>query len=122
MGRYITITNTNFNVPGRRQATIRKQVQTGPISLTVITFAILGLFCLLYLGQMFYTNNHSYKINDLEKTQNQLAEQNRKLELQVADLQSYKGLKEESAKLNMVPAKNIIYLTPKDTSVAQANR
>ena len=122
MGRYITLTQSSASLNGRRKSTIRNKVYAGPMSLTVVTIVLLGIVSLFYLAQMFYTTTVGYKIAELEERRVELLEANQKLELQTADLKSYKTIREESVKLNMVPTKNMIYITPSTGAVAVANR
>ncbi|MFH1508885.1 MAG: hypothetical protein ABIE68_01855 [bacterium] len=122
MGRYITLTNSADTIYGRRKATIKNKIQAGPVSLTVVTIVILGLVSLFYLAQMFYTTTVGYDIADLETQREELLESNEKLELQVADMKSYKTIKEEATKLNMVPTKDSVMLTKTSSTFAVANR
>lgn len=109
MGRYLTITNTNKQ--GIRKQTLSRKIKTGPVTLTIITMILICLLSLFYLAQLFDSSTKGYEMHELQKKVEELRELNRKLEIEVAELKSYKHIEEEAKKLNMVPSISVVYIS-----------
>lgn len=117
MTRYLTITNTNKKGARKRTLPLRKPT-AGPVTLTLITILILCLVSLFYLAQIFKSSTKGYDVSELEKKVTELKEQNTKLEIEAAELKSFKNIEESANQLNMVSISNIIYLTSSGSTVA----
>ncbi len=81
----------------------------GPVSNTISLIILACLLGLLYLTQVTKTNAFSYKINTLQKQQNELKSQNSDLEVASARLQSLDRVK------NSEVAKNLVSVAPVST-------
>lgn len=83
----------------------------GPVSNSLILIVLACLVGLLYLTQVTRTNGFGYTINNLERQQNQLKDQQANLEVQSARLQSLDRVSASNA------AKSLVSATP--TGVVQ---
>lgn len=80
--------------------------------------AAIALCFFIYLWQVNSMATKGYKIKDLEGRMSDLKDQNKKLELQVAELRSTARISEKLKELNLVEVAKIEYLTSSGTSVA----
>jgi hypothetical protein len=76
----------------------------GPITNAVVLLVMVCLLGLVYLTQVTKTNAFSYEINELEKTQSQLREEQKDLELTAARLRSVDSEQVARASASLVPA------------------
>ena len=90
----------------------------GPVTLCFVTIILLCLVSLFYLTQANQIATTGYEIKDLEDKLNKLTEENHKLELRAAELQSVRNVEEGVKKLNMVPLQKVIYVSSEGTTVA----
>jgi len=119
MARFLTL---NFRGAirkrGKRERVINRKLKVGPVSLCLITIVLLCLLSLFYLAQSNQTATKGYEIRELEDRLTALREENHKLELKAAELQSVRNVEEGVKHLNMVPIEKVIYITPAGTTVA----
>jgi hypothetical protein len=81
----------------------------GPISNTIILIVLTCLLGLLYLTQVTKTNSYSYKINSLNKQQQQLQQEHDDLQVAAARLQAVDNIK------NSDVAKKLVSVAPTAT-------
>ena len=70
-----------------------------------MVFVLIFLFCGLsffFLAQVFQSSTKGYEVSSLEDKAEELREQNKKLEVQAAELRSLNGLEESVKEINMV--------------------
>ncbi len=94
--------NQNYS---RNQNTTRYKADVkklGPISNTIILIVLACILGLLYLTQVTKTNAYGYKINDLQKQQSSLQDQNAELQVSAARLQALDKVKNSDVAKNMV--------------------
>ncbi len=119
MARFLALTFQGGSVKrGKRNCTIRRKVSVGPVALCFISIFILCLLSLFYLAQANQTATKGYEIRALEDQLETLREEQKKLELKAAELQSVRNVEEGSRQLNMVPVEKVVYLTPGGSAVA----
>lgn len=111
MARYLTITSSNTAKGGVRKQTLPKKLKTGPVTLTIVTLILVCLLSLFYLAQLFDSSTKGYQMSDLEKKTEELREANRKLQVEAAELKSYRNIEEEARKLNMLPSASVVHIS-----------
>lgn len=119
MARFLTLSTRGGAVhKGKRDRTIRRRVNIGPVTLSFVSIFILCLLSLFYLAQANQTATNGYQIRELEEELDVLKEENKKLELKAAELQSVRKVEEGVKHLNMIPIDKLMYITPAGTVVA----
>ncbi|PIU01396.1 hypothetical protein COT68_03435 [bacterium (Candidatus Torokbacteria) CG09_land_8_20_14_0_10_42_11] len=118
MARFLTLASSGEIQRGKRKKTLRRKVKIGPVALCFVTILLFCLVSLFYLTQGNQVATKGYEIKDLENKLNNLKEENRKLELEAAGLQSVRNVEEGAKKLNMVPIEKMSYVTTSGTAVA----
>ncbi|MDP2918300.1 MAG: cell division protein FtsL [bacterium] len=118
MARFLNLASSGEIQRGKRKKTLRRKVKIGPVALCFVTILLLCLVSLFYLTQGNQVATKGYEIKDLENKLNNLKEENRKLELEAASLQSVRNVEEGAKKLNMVPIEKMSYVTTSGTAVA----
>ncbi len=107
MGRLLTIPATGSGKAGIRKRTLtRAQVTVGPVSVQLVVIVIGTLLGLFYLIQSNHVSTQNLQLKALEDKKNQVAEQNQRLSIEAARLQSIQQIKKsnEAAKSAVVPA------------------
>lgn len=102
MGRLLTITATAQGKPGFRKRTLtRSAVRVGPISIQFLVIIIGTLLGLFYLIQSNRVSTQSLELRSLDAKKSQIAEENERLSVEAARLQSIQQIKKsaEDAKL-----------------------
>ncbi len=118
MARFLTLSKSGDIQKDKRKKTIRGKIKVGPVTLCFVTIILLCLVSLFYLTQANQIATTGYEIKDLEDKLNKLTEENHKLELRAAELQSVRNVEEGVKKLNMVPLQKVIYVSSEGTTVA----
>ncbi len=90
----------NQNVVAYRE----KERVLGPVSNTIMLIVLACLIGLLYLTQVTKTNSYGYKIDALQRQQQQLQDQKDNLEVSAARLQSLDRVKNSGVAKNLTPA------------------
>lgn len=80
----------------------RGQMKIGPVSNAIILIVLTCLVGLLYLTQATKTNVYSYQLNDLQRQQTELKNQNDELEIASARLQSLDRVQESDVNKSLV--------------------
>ncbi len=99
-------------VVGRNQNTTSFKVQErtiGPVTNTVILIVLACILGMFYLTQVTKTNSFGYKIDALNKQQNELQQEHTDLEVASARLQALDRIKNSEA------AKKLVSATPTAT-------
>jgi cell division protein FtsL len=104
---------------GTAKRTIVPRIKIGPISLTFVTIILACLLCLFYLAQSNAVATTGYKIRELEQRRKELQEDNEKLQLEAARLQSIKEVEDTAEDLKMVPSKQVNYLSPPESMASK---
>lgn len=99
----------------RNQNTVKfsSNISLGPISHTVLIAVMLAVLGMIYLTQITKTSTYGYQLNDLSAKQQQLASQNRDLEVESAKLQALEKVQQSSVANAMT--------TPASTDFAHTN-
>lgn len=87
-----------------------QQNTTGFISPFVIIVVFVALAGIFYIYSINSSAVKGYKIKEIEKNISQLKEENEKLKIREAELQSLYYIEEESKKLNMTELKDVSYI------------
>lgn len=97
----------------------KKSVYSGGLS-KIKFVAILGgvLTCGTYLGVINATAVKGYEVKAIEQKISQLKKDNKQLQIQEAELNSFYNIKDNIGNLNMVPANEIVYIDSNDKAVA----
>ncbi|MDD5043240.1 MAG: septum formation initiator family protein [Patescibacteria group bacterium] len=88
------------------------------LNFNVIILVLIVAAGLLYLVQINSVAAKGFEIKDLEKRIETLKDDNKNLELKIAELQSHSYLAEKIKGLNMVAVSKVDYLIPGSTAVA----
>ncbi|MBU1890752.1 hypothetical protein KJ782_04675 [Patescibacteria group bacterium] len=86
--------------------------------LSVLFFAAIILLGATYLVQVNRTATSGFAVNDLNRKISELKENNQKLELEIADLQSLQNIQESSERLKLVAHTKLEYIQPSEGVVA----
>lgn len=99
----------------RNQNSVRFQssISLGPISHTVLIALMLAVLGMIYLTQITKTSTYGYQLNDLSTQQEQLASENRDLEVEAAKLQALEKVQQSNVANAMT--------TPASTEFARTN-
>ena len=89
-----------------------------PGVINVVVVVLVALVGTVYLVQTNLTATEGYKIKDLEKKVAQLQNENTKLNLSYAELQSMDNLVKKSSALKLVPVGRVEVVNSLDTVVA----
>lgn len=95
-----------------------KRLKMGSISIRVIIFGLIILVGFVYLVQINRVSTGGFEIKKLTERMGELKNENKKLELEIADLKSLKVIKETSQALNLVGVSRVDYVTLPQEAVA----
>ncbi|MDD4995572.1 MAG: hypothetical protein PHW53_03865 [Patescibacteria group bacterium] len=99
---------TNIRHEIKRQDTFLKLFKITNLNIVaMILVMIMGGF---YLVQVNKVTTKGYKIRDLEKKIQAIEDSSRKVELEIAELQSLDSVEERVKTLGMVPVENVRYV------------
>ena len=85
----------------------------------LVLVSIIFLFGIGYIANMTSSATSGYQMHELEKQTQSLQTEVQKLQVEIADNSSMSSISARLARLNMVEAKGIKYLTTKNTAVAK---
>jgi cell division protein FtsL len=82
----------------RNQNTVRfrSNISLGPVSHTVLIAIMLAVLGMIYLTQITRTSTYGYQLNDLNAKKEQLANENRDLEVESAKLQALERVQQSN--------------------------
>lgn len=97
---------------------IQKDNKSG-FAKTKILIAVFALIiCIAYLGVINISAVKGFEIREVENKITELKKENKRLQIQVAELTSSYNIKDGVGGLNMVEAENIVYISESDQAVA----
>ncbi len=107
--------NSNRQTFRRNQNSVKFKsgIHLGPISHTVLIAIMLAVLGMIYLTQITKTSTYGYQLNDLGAKKEQLASENRDLEVEAAKLQALE-------KVQQSPVANAM-AAPASTEFARTN-
>jgi len=76
------------------------------------------LVCMAYLGIMNTTAVKGYEVRSVEEQIEALRKENRQLQIEEAELNSFYNIKDNIGNLNMVEAEDVVYIDNNDDAVA----
>ena len=98
MGRLLTITATNQQRTGFRKRTLtRSAVAVGPISIQLVLIIVGTLLGVFYLIQSNRVSTQNLQLRALDQKKSQIAEDNERLSVEAARLQSLQQIKKQAA-------------------------
>lgn len=99
----------------RNQNLYRAQakMELGPISIGVVTIAIISVLALLYLTQITKTSVYGYKVSELTTQQNKLVMAKQELEVEAARLSSLQAVQSSKSVTQLVPEQGVVYASAK---------
>ncbi|MDD3498706.1 MAG: septum formation initiator family protein [Candidatus Moranbacteria bacterium] len=84
-----------------------------------ILIAVFGLIiCVGYLGVINISAVKGYEIRKVEKEIEDLRKENKKLQIEAAELNSSYNIENEAQNLNMVKAEDVVYISESGQAVA----
>ena len=101
---------TDKKRPLRRVRGVGGSLRTGPVTVTVGMIIFLFILGVWYLYQEGRLATKGYEIQHLQQQADQLQEQHRKLERDVAKSRSIKHIEESATHLNMVSLSSVAYI------------
>ncbi|MHB8871403.1 MAG: hypothetical protein ACYC5G_03030 [Candidatus Doudnabacteria bacterium] len=114
MGRYFAL---SMNLPAQHQRYSREsRVKTTKNNILlnnrtgVFVFVALCLMLLTYIVQINSFSTKGYEIKSLEKKISSLKEEQKALQIQSAELQSFQRIQGDTSIINMVPVSTIMYI------------
>ena len=122
MAGYFNISHSRTTERGVRKRTVAKIFRIGPVTFVVTMVSIFALIGFLFLAQLFQTSTKGYEISDLRKKVTDLKEENKRLEIEAAELRSFGNVNDSVEKLNMVKSNNVVYLNKVGSTVVAANK
>lgn len=76
------------------------------------------LVCVAYLGIINTTAVKGYEVRSVEERINELKKENKQLQIEEAELNSFYNIKDNIGNLNMVEAEEVVYIDDNDDAVA----
>ncbi|GEM_PF-2241543 len=113
MGRYFAL---SMNLPAQQRVSRESRVKTAKHNLLthnrtgLLVFTACCLMLLVYLVQVNSYSTKGFEIKSLEKKISQLKEEQKQLQIQSAELQSFQRIQGDAAVVNMVPVSTISYI------------
>ena|SRR5258708_6872491 len=115
MGRHFALT---FKLPNySRQNSRIRSARLDYKNLGIAVFGAIILMLLIYLVQVNSFSTKGFEISSMQKKINTLKDQQRLLQIQAAQLQSFQRIQGDPAIINMVPVSAVSYI--QTTSLTQ---
>jgi|GEM_PF-2061288 len=133
MSRLLSITRTGATSlegsAGRtaratRQRGITSPFKLGPVTLTILTVAFVGLLALFFIMSTTSTSAEGFELHSLEQRADELSEQNEQLEVDLSKLRSLDRLEKsiDESHLNFVPVTKVSSIRISDEALAASSR
>ncbi|NLC31093.1 MAG: hypothetical protein GX765_03515 [Candidatus Moranbacteria bacterium] len=90
----------------------------GITKLKILAIGSVFSICAVYLGIINTTAVKGYEVKKVEQEIEKLRKENKRLQIEEAELNSFYNIRENVGNLNMVEAKEIVYIDNNDNSVA----
>ena len=119
----LSITRSASLEPSVRKRTMTSGFRIGPMTLSVVTVALIGFMTLFYVVQASVGASESFQIHQLEQKSSDLKDDNRKLELEASKLRALDNLESDlkDQHSSFVPAHPIASVQlPSDDVAVQA--
>lgn len=113
------ITNNNSLETGVRKRTIGREIKLGPLSLSFVTVVILAGLALFYLAQSTQSATNNYQIRELEDKKAEIANENKRLEVEAVRLKSLNEIKKSTENGALEENKQSQYSEDKKTDTAR---
>lgn len=84
-------------------------INLGPVSLSFVVIAVIGVLALLYLNAVTKTSAFGYKVNELQQQRSALQQQKQELEVEAARLSSIKTIQSSPVASKMVSEQQVSY-------------
>lgn len=98
--------------------TIKNKKYLGFAKMNVFLVSLCLLVCAIYLGIINTTAVKGYEVKKVEQQIEDLRKENEQLQIQEAELNSFYNIKDNIGNLNMVEAKDIVYIDNNSDVVA----
>lgn len=105
MSRLLTITATGQTRAGYRKRTLtRSQLRVGPVSIQFVIVLVGTLVGLFYLVQSNRVSTESLQLQAMERQKSQIVEENERLSIEAARLQSLQQIKKSADEAKLTPS------------------
>lgn len=123
MARMLSITRSGEG-SGARKRGIDQSMKFGPITLSIMTIALVGFLALFFIVSTTSTSAEGFELHQLEERADKLEDQNQTLEVELSKLQSLDHLEKsiEDSHINFVPVTKVTTIRLTDDSVAVTNQ
>lgn len=121
MARFLTLTNSKRKKRGVRKKALSGLSSPGPVTMIIGLVVLFCIVSLLFLTQAFQSSTKGYEVSALEDKIDELAEENKKLEIKAAEMQSLDSIENAVQQVNMIPVDNIVYLEHPQSSIVASN-
>ncbi len=129
MARLLSISRAGNTVEagsGRasRQRSFKAPFKLGPVSLTILTVAFVGLLALFFIMSTTATSAEGFQLHSLEQHAQDLREQNEQLEVDLSKLRSIDHLEKSinDSHLNFVPVTHVSTIRITDEALAASSQ
>lgn len=95
-----------------------KNIYFGFAKVKIIAIVLCFMACAVYLGIINTTAVKGYEVRKVEQEIERLKKDNKQLQIQEAELNSFYNIKDNVGNLNMVEAKDVVYIDNNDHTVA----
>lgn len=96
----------------------KKFFYRGISKVKILVVSFLFIVCAVYLAIINTTAVKGYEVKKVEQEIEQLKKDNKQLQIEEAELNSFYNIRDNVGNLNMVEAKDIVYIDNNDQSVA----
>ena len=90
----------------------------GFVKIKILTASLCLLVCVAYLGIINTTAVKGYEVRKVEQQIEELRKENKQLEIQEAELNSFYNIKDNIENLNMVESEDVVYIDNNEDAVA----
>lgn len=111
--------SVNYQLPTMREQKFAVQALLVSTSFRIFLIAFALIVGVLYVIQTTGVSTRGYEISDLERRLTELERETKKLDVQIAEHRSMQSIEHRLAKLNMVPADKMVYVTGGAAAVAK---
>lgn len=120
MARLLSIARAGSAAPAGRKRALAMTMKLGPVTLTILTVALVGLLALFFIVSTTSTSAEGFELHSLEQRADELREQNQQLEVDLSKLRSLDRLEGQlkDSSLNFIPVSKVTTVRLPDDSVA----
>ncbi|MFZ2153656.1 MAG: hypothetical protein WAV16_00280 [Candidatus Moraniibacteriota bacterium] len=99
----------------------RKNVYLGFAKMKIVAVSACLIVCASYLAIINTTAVKGYEVKSVEQKIEELEKENKQLQIQEAELNSFYSIKDNIGNLNMVEVKDVVYIDNNEDAVAIKN-